>query len=234
MVETSTVQCHDCSKLLTPKPTFSDRNGNQGRLYVAVSQIAFLTFFHWYHASYSKVQRNCRMASCSVVPVYKWCDTSARDSRCIRPLQDASPTTAYWGYPDNMCHQRMQQKSQPEMHAWSLHRPLSCPRWLCSHSTCAKGRHTLSGSFHQFPALSKYINMGNQPSTRPCHPAKYLEVRDAISGGPFYSESPTLDTSSGYHGYIELSTPSYSSQSSSKSPYHPLSEPRATDFHEHI
>ena len=207
MVETSPAQWHNCSKVLTPKPTLSDHNRNQGRLYVAVSQIAFLTFFRWYQASRSKVRRNCRTASCSVVPVYKWCNTSAGDSRCIQPLQDASPMAAYCGYPDNMCHQRMQQKNQPEVRAWSLHRPLSCPRWLCSHSTCTNGRQTQSGSFHQFPALSKYINMGNQPSTHPCHPAKYLEVKDTISGGPFYSEPPTLDTSSGYHDTLSHQPP---------------------------
>ena len=31
------VKCGDCPKLVTPQKTWSDRNGNQGRLYVMVS-----------------------------------------------------------------------------------------------------------------------------------------------------------------------------------------------------
>src|SRR6266700_6616049 len=55
------VQCTDCPKLLTPQKTWSDRNGNQGRLHVSVS-ILCAPFFHRLFLSFS-VQRNQEMTT---------------------------------------------------------------------------------------------------------------------------------------------------------------------------
>jgi hypothetical protein len=39
------IKCADCPKLVTPQKTWSDRNGNQGRLYVMVNIFRVPCFF---------------------------------------------------------------------------------------------------------------------------------------------------------------------------------------------
>jgi hypothetical protein len=63
------VKCGDCPKLVTPQTTWSDRNGNKGRLYVMVRVFSVPRLCYLYLSFSAKELRNNHIPSGSALLV---------------------------------------------------------------------------------------------------------------------------------------------------------------------